>query len=73
MSAIITDGILQAGINYNTVVRPKVEQLLSQYPNDKTTSAFYGILTNNSLEKIIGFSGRKVTTILETIRLWGKY
>ena len=40
MSAIIVDSVLQAGLNYNNVVKPRIENLLRTYPDYTTTSDF---------------------------------
>ena len=44
MGATITDGILQAGVRYETVVRPRVKRLLTDYPEARTTSGFLHVL-----------------------------
>ena len=45
MGATISDAILQSGISYDTVVRPKVKRLIEQYPDAKTTSVFLSVLS----------------------------
>ena len=44
MGATIADAILQAGIKYETVVRPRVRRVLGVYPSAVTTSAFWNLL-----------------------------
>jgi len=44
MGATITDAMLQAGVRYDTVVRPRVNKLIKQYPEGKTTSGFLQLL-----------------------------
>jgi hypothetical protein len=44
MGAIITDAILQAGLNYRTVVAPRVRQLLSNWPDVCSTTGFLTLL-----------------------------
>jgi hypothetical protein len=44
MGATISDVILQAGINYEKVVRPKIKNILEIYPEAITTSAFWQLL-----------------------------
>ena len=43
MGAIIIDGILQSGISYDTVVRPRVEKIRADFPSQTTSEflAFY--------------------------------
>ena len=40
MGATIVDSILQAGLNYKTVVYPRVKKLILSYPDYKTTCDF---------------------------------
>ena len=37
--ALIADAILQAGLNYRSVVRPRVERILNEYPETNRVSA----------------------------------
>jgi hypothetical protein len=41
MGATICDAILQAGLNYRTVVAPRVDRILRFWPTAQTTTAFY--------------------------------
>lgn len=38
MGALLADSVLQAGLNYNSVVRPRVEAILAQFPDCDRTS-----------------------------------
>lgn len=38
MGALLADSVLQAGLNYNSVVRPRVEAILAQFPECDRTS-----------------------------------
>lgn len=38
MGALLADSVLQAGLNYKSVVRPRVERIYALYPNANTTS-----------------------------------
>ena len=44
MGATITDSILQAGTKYDTVVKPKVQNLRNLYPEVRTTSDFQKLI-----------------------------
>lgn len=44
MGATITDAMLQSGLNYKTVVEPRVKAMYKQYPDAKTTSGFLKLL-----------------------------
>lgn len=38
MGALLADSVLQAGLNYNSVVRPRITAILTHYPNQSRTS-----------------------------------
>ncbi len=44
MGATLTDTVLQAGLNYRSVVLPRVQHVLSVYPQAHTTSSFSQVL-----------------------------
>lgn len=44
MGAIICDAILQAGLNYHTVVAPRVDRILALFPSHTRTSDFISLL-----------------------------
>lgn len=55
MGATIVDGILQSGLNYKNVVKPRVESVLANYSNHKTTSAFLAICAREGIKNIISW------------------
>lgn len=52
MGATITDAILQAGQNWRTVVKPRIEKV-KQYPTAKTTSGFISTFSSVGLKVLI--------------------
>jgi hypothetical protein len=63
MGAIVCDAGLQAGVRYDTVVRPRVEHLIAAWP-DATLSTFEAHIEDPpALEKVLRFKGRKLDTI----------
>jgi hypothetical protein len=44
MGATLTDTVLQAGVNYRSVVLPRVQHILHVYPQAGTTSGFWQLL-----------------------------
>jgi hypothetical protein len=48
MGALLVDAILQAGLNYRIVVAPRVESVLSRFPEARTTVAFRRVLLRHS-------------------------
>ena len=56
MGAIITDAILQSGLNYESVVRPRVNNIIKKYPEARTTSEFQEIINKYGLKKILNWN-----------------
>src|SRR5690606_28907006 len=51
MGATIIDSILQAGVNYKSVVKPRVEKFRDEYPHCKTTKDFLEIISQTSVAR----------------------
>jgi hypothetical protein len=67
MGAIITEAILQAGLNYNTVVLPRVKRLIECYPEARTTSGFIGLAEKEGLNRLIRWKdAEKPSRIMNT-------
>lgn len=71
MGATLTDAVLQAGINYEKVVKPRVKKLLDFYPEAKTTSGFLSLLREISPQKLLNFKGYK-PELIEKLALFFK-
>ena len=70
IGAIIVDAILQSGINYQHVVKPRVERLKACYPEAQSTSGFLTLAERIGLSTLINWNGtKKIETILATARL----
>jgi hypothetical protein len=55
MGAVLTDAILQAGLNYETVVLPRVQKVKSM-PEAKTTSGFLAALEQIGADRLLNWS-----------------
>jgi hypothetical protein len=55
MGAIICDSILQAGLNYATVVAPRVRQLMARWPTARRTSAFASMSKRLGLASVLNW------------------
>ncbi|HEY4197446.1 MAG TPA: hypothetical protein VGM63_18025 [Mucilaginibacter sp.] len=55
MGALLTDITLQAGLNYNKVVRPRVQRILLNYPNAYTVKLFNEIICFEGIENVINW------------------
>lgn len=53
IGALFTDTILQAGVNYRSVVRPRVESVLIHFPEAKTVTAFSKILNRYGVREVL--------------------
>lgn len=55
MGATITDAMLQSGIKYKTVVKPRVEKIHHNYPEAKTTSGFLNVIEKIGPRKLFSW------------------
>lgn len=53
IGALFTDAILQAGVNYRSVVRPRVESILVRFPEAKTVSSFSKVLSRYGVREVL--------------------
>lgn len=56
IGALFTDTILQAGVNYRSVVWPRVVHVLEAFPNATTVSTFAEVLNNYGTANILHWS-----------------
>jgi hypothetical protein len=56
MGAIITEAALQAGMGYNTVVKPRVMRLLEAWPEAHTVDGFLARVTAEGLNTVLAWS-----------------
>ena len=53
IGALFTDAVLQAGVNYRSVVRPRVESVLINYPEADTVTAFSKVLNRYGVREVL--------------------
>ena len=53
IGALFTDAILQAGVNYRSVVRPRVESVLMRFPEADTVTAFSKVLNRYGVREVL--------------------
>lgn len=69
IGAIIVDAILQSGINYQQVVKPRVDRLRADFPEARTTSGFLALADRVGLFALIRWNGKtKIEIILALAR-----
>lgn len=56
MGAVLTDTILQAGLNYKTVVAPRVNRVINTYPEAKIVSIFLLTIHRDGPQKILNWN-----------------
>lgn len=55
IGALFTDVVLQAGLNYNSVVKPRIQKVLIYYPEDYTVAKFQVVINREGLGNIINW------------------
>lgn len=68
MGATIIDGILQSGLRYDTVVKPRVDKFKNEYREVKTTTQFYELINTKDLSEIINMKGQKIDRIISLVK-----
>ena len=72
MGATLTDAGLQAGLNYNTVVMPRVKRVLSLWPGNQNTSDFLKIMDIYGYSYVLDWSHpEKPRRIVDMAKLIG--
>lgn len=68
MGATICDAVLQAGLNWESVVRPRLEKIKKQFPDCCTTTGFRNLLSVNNIKEVIDWNDdekpRRITGII---------
>ncbi|MHB8926566.1 MAG: hypothetical protein ACYC9Q_02730 [Bacillota bacterium] len=72
MGAVLSEVILQAGVNYRNVVLPRVERIKQEHPKAKTTSAFSDLLSARGPEQLLEFRGDKIRRLLALVNFLKK-
>jgi hypothetical protein len=74
MGATLADAVLQRGIEYKTVVAPRIKAIVGAYPEATTTSAFSRVVSEHGAAQVLDWSeGQKPQTLLALIRLLLEY
>jgi hypothetical protein len=70
MGATLGDAVLQRGIDYKSVVEPRIKRLLAAYSEATTTSAFARVVTELGAAQVLDWSeGQKPQTMTALINL----
>src|SRR5208337_4266449 len=70
MGATLADAVLQRGIDYKSVVEPRIKRLLAAYSEATTTSAFARVVAELGAAQVLDWSeGQKPQTMTALIKL----
>ena len=73
MGATITDAMLQAGVKWETVVKPRVERLKNDYPQARTTTGFLKVLESKGAKRILAWDHpEKPNRVLDVTRFFAE-
>lgn len=70
MGATLTDAVLQSGLNYRTVVYPRVRGVMERFPFATSTAAFWTVLETHTPATVLDWSHpEKLRRLLELASL----
>ena len=68
MGAVIADSILQSGLNYKTVVRPRVMEILERFPEKSTTSTLVSLVERGETSAFLNWTHhQKIERFIRTV------
>ena len=75
VGALFTDIILQSGLNYSNVVRPRVARLFRIFPKANTVSSFENIINEYGIQYVINWKseikGNRILSLIEYCKFEG--
>jgi hypothetical protein len=75
LGAVLADSVLQAGLNYSTVVRPRVLAILRTYPKLDTVSTLLGLIHERKTGEFLNWRHHEKVTrfeaLLALLKEWG--
>jgi hypothetical protein len=72
LGAVLADSVLQAGVNYTTVVRPRVAAILRAHPNRLTISSLVVLIQDGKTGAFLSWRHHEKVTRFETLVLFLK-
>lgn len=67
LGAVLADSVLQAGLNYTHVVRPRVLAILQSYPKLNTVSALFGLIQQQKTSEFLNWRHHEKVTRFEAL------
>ncbi|KVZ04155.1 hypothetical protein [Burkholderia stagnalis] len=72
LGAVLADSVLQAGLNYTTVVRPRVVAILRAHPNRLTISSLVALIQDGKTGAFLNWRHHEKVTRFEALVLFLK-
>ncbi|MDJ0825087.1 MAG: hypothetical protein QNJ16_06235 [Rhodobacter sp.] len=67
MGAVLADSVLQAGLNYSTVVKPRVHSILQSFPHARTVNVLVEIIALEGSGKFLQWAHHEKTARFEAL------
>jgi hypothetical protein len=70
LGAVLADSVLQAGLNYTTVVRPRVQAILRAHPNCETISSLVSLIQDGETAAFLNWRHHEKVNRFEALVLF---
>ena len=67
MGAVVADSVLQAGLNYSTIVRPRVLNIMNSYPELTTVSSLRALVGRQETHEFLNWRHNEKVTRFENL------
>lgn len=67
LGAVVADAVLQAGLNYSNVVRPRINRIMSEYPNADNVDVLIDIVHSGMSSQFLNWKHHVKTTRFEKL------
>ncbi|MRI56588.1 hypothetical protein D8770_21890 [Methylobacterium sp. DB1607] len=67
LGAVVADAVLQAGLNYSSVVRPRINRIMSEYPDADTVDVLIDIVHSGMVPQFLNWKHHIKTTRFEKL------
>lgn len=75
LGAVLADSVLQAGLNYTTVVRPRVQTILRAYPERNTISSLVSLIQSGGTGAFLNWRHHekmdRFEALVNYMQMWG--
>lgn len=75
LGAVLADSVLQAGLNYTTVVRPRVLSILRTHPSHRTISSLVSLIQDGAVGSFLNWRHhekvRRFEALVSFLQRWG--